>query len=288
MGFGAGEISPPSLGIPIYTPQDIPPIQDTEARPIRDPDPLEMELPIPPLFQREMEASLDGEVQTPPPPPPEVMEEEDPPRPGPSNAPDPPRPSRSRSVKRSREGEEGEGEGMGEEFPPPRRKSRPRVEEGGSPVKPIVPEPSTGLGKVFKEIGEKVKGWADTAVALSQESDEEMQQLNQIFSPLSLGVKPPHYLNGRGTFTCYAPNQISIPPGETKRVSTQLYGLMPEGKVCTLFAPAALAKQGGSLYPSFMNQDHCLSVLVNNSSDQHIRLNHGASLAKGSWSNYAF
>ena len=142
------------------------------------------------------------------------------------------------------------------------------------------------LGKVVKGVGERVKGWAETAVTL-QDSDEEMAHLNHIFTPLSLGVKTPQKVNANGTFMCYAPARTIVHPGKVSQVDTRLYGAWPKGKVCTLYTPTLLQRQGLSLYPNFVTNSGKLSVLIQNTSNREVSIQHGQNLCKGSWLSYS-
>jgi len=308
VGIGEPRSSEPSLGIPVYNPQDFPTILDRSdpgaqgQGPSLNPDPLEAPLsPLPPSAR-----SLPPQVEDPGfiLDPGDKDMEEVPPVPGPSNRPDPVRNARSRSVKRERE--EGEGEGS----PPPRRKSQPRQAESDSALFSSNPDQpaavnssarvnstaavndkrmgrSTNLTQVVRGVGERVKGWAETAVTLTQDSDEDMAHLNQIFAPLSLGVKTPNQVNANGTFICYTPTKTTLHPGRVNQVDTKLYGTLPQGKVCTLYTPTLLARQAISIYPNFITNSGKLSVLVYNNSDKEVIIQHGQHLCKGSWLSYS-
>ena len=307
---GEPRTPPSSLSIPVYNPQEFPPIIDRTTSRAQGHqsdlglDPLEAPLsPLPPITQEPVEPELLLD-------PGDKDMEEVPPTPGPSNRPDPVRQARPRSVKRGRE----EGEGEGEGSPPPRRKSQNREIDSDSAlslphtdntaavnsnprlnltaaVNSAVTDQAVGrktnLNQVVRGVGERVKGWAETAVTLTQDSDEEMAHLNQIFAPLSLGIKPPHQVNAKGTFMCYAPTKTTLCPGKVRQVDTQLYGTLPQGKVCTLFAPTVLARQRVSVYPNFITTSGRLSVLVHNNSDKPVIIQHGQNLCKGSWLSYS-
>jgi hypothetical protein len=146
---------------------------------------------------------------------------------------------------------------------------------------------STNLNHVMRGVGERMKGWAETAVTLTHDSDEDMAHLSQIFAPLSLGVKTPNQVNANGTFICYAPTKTTLHPGRVNQVDTKLYGTLPQGKVCTLYTPTLLARQAISIYPNFVTTSGKLSVLVYNNSNKEVIIQHGQNLCKGSWLSYS-
>lgn len=251
--------------------------------------------------------------------------EEVPPVPGPSNRPDPVRHARSRSVKREREKGEGEGSPPPRRKSQPRQTENDSALFPSNPESPTALNSaalnpsalnssalnptaavnssarldlpvavndqrrgrSANLNQVMRGVGERVKGWAETAVTLTQDSDEEMAHLSQIFAPLSLGVKTPNQVNSNGTFICYAPTRITLHPGRVNQVDTKLYGTLPQGKVCTLYTPTLLARQAISIYPNFITTSGKLSVLIHNNNHKEVIVQHGQNLCKGSWLSYS-
>lgn len=293
-------------------------------RPNLDPDPLEAPLSPLPLSGGSLPTQVENDPGYILDPGDKDMEEV-PPVPGPSNRPDPVRHARSRSVKREREKGEGEGSPPPRRKSQPRQTENDSALFPSNPESPTALNSaalnpsalnssalnptaavnssarldlpvavndqrrgrSANLNQVMRGVGERVKGWAETAVTLTQDSDEEMAHLSQIFAPLSLGVKTPNQVNSNGTFICYAPTRITLHPGRVNQVDTKLYGTLPQGKVCTLYTPTLLARQAISIYPNFITTSGKLSVLIHNNNHKEVIVQHGQNLCKGSWLSYS-